>query len=74
MLARSSIDDIISILNKETNMKAVLNKEQTKISLDGNVYDIYDRNGNFKVAICGVTTEKEAVDSCALYGIYDVNG
>ena len=55
-------------------MKAVLNKEQTKISLDGNVYDIYDRNGNFKVAICGVTTEKEAVDSCALYGIYDVNG
>ena len=52
-------------------MKAVLNKEETKTSLDGNVYDIYDRNGNFKVSICGVTTEKEAVDSLELWGIYD---
>ena len=55
-------------------MKAVLNKEETKTSLDGNVYDVYDSAGNFKVSLCGVTSEKEAIASLALWGIYDVNG
>tara|TARA_R110002167_G_scaffold1398_3_gene6401 strand:- start:2137 stop:2298 length:162 start_codon:yes stop_codon:yes gene_type:complete len=52
-------------------MKAVLNKEETKTSLDGPVWDIYDRNGNLKVTIEGVSTATEALDSLALWGIYD---
>ena len=52
------------------NLKAVLNEEETKTSLDGNVYDIYDRWDNFKVSVCGFYSEKEAIASCELWGIY----